>query len=343
MPGPSGKGPAPRELPFPTLGDTPDAEADLKALAEALSAFAKFNQGLLAARPATGASKEGDFYWATDDVTYGPTGTVWVLKAGAWVSFPLPTVVTAMIAAEAISTAKIANLAVTAAKIANNTITGAQIANATITATQLAGEAVETGGIKGLAVTAAKIAAEAIETAKIKLEAITTALIANLAVTEPKLGAEAVSEGKIKNLAVTAAKIAANTITGAKIAAEAIETAAIKAAAVTAPKLGLGTIRQEGEPPQAFVSWGQISEAGVIEASSGDFTIAKITTGEYEIKWTKEKTSLNYACVVTPWGGTLPAVGAVTAPAKKTLTIHPVEKTGVAINAPFTFIVIAAS
>jgi hypothetical protein len=156
MAGPSGIT-ARRELPFPLLTDTPDAERDIKELAEALDQFAKFNQGIIAARPLAAASKEGDIYWATDDVSYGPTGTWWVLKAGAWVMFPLPTIVAAMIAAEAVTTPavkalaitepklgeesvatiKLKNLAVTAAKIAANTITAAQIAAATIKASNL--------------------------------------------------------------------------------------------------------------------------------------------------------------------------------------------------------------
>jgi len=97
MPGPSGKT-LRRELPYGLLGDTPDFEADSRALAEALDQFAKFNQGLLAARPAAGASKEGDIYWATNDTTWGPNGTWWILYGGAWTMLPLPTVTEAMLA-----------------------------------------------------------------------------------------------------------------------------------------------------------------------------------------------------------------------------------------------------
>src|ERR1039458_3044746 len=120
-----------------------------------------------------------------------------------------------------------------------------------------------------------------VEVAKLKVttsielpaKAIVAAAMAEHSITEANkaLASESIVTGNIKAEAVTAAKIAA--------------------AAVTASKLGLGTVRQEGEPAQSFLSWGNVSQEGVIEAGSGDFTVAKLSAGIYEIKWTKEKSS----------------------------------------------------
>ncbi len=98
MPGPSGKT-ARRGLPFGLLTDTPDYEADSKALAESLDQTAFFNQGLIAARPLAAASHEGDIYWATDEHAYGPEGTWFIFYGGAWHGFPLPTVTESELAA----------------------------------------------------------------------------------------------------------------------------------------------------------------------------------------------------------------------------------------------------
>jgi hypothetical protein len=166
MAGPSGIT-ARRELPFPLLTDTPDAERDIKELAEALDQFAKFNQGIIAARPLAAASKEGDIYWATDDVSYGPTGTWWVLVAAAWKMFPLPTIVAAMIKAEAVETGAVKALAITEPKLGE--------------------ESVGESKLKNLAVTAAKIATNTITAAKLAAEAVGTSAIAKESVTEPKM------------------------------------------------------------------------------------------------------------------------------------------------------------
>jgi microcystin-dependent protein len=144
MPGPSGKTTR-RGLPFPVLGDTPDAEADVKALAEALDQFAKFNQGTLAARPATGASQEGDIYWAKDDTTYGPTGSWWILFGAKWELFPLPNVSTAMLVNLAVTTAKLAEEGVTTAKIAALAITTPKIAAGAVTLEKLGANVLPAG------------------------------------------------------------------------------------------------------------------------------------------------------------------------------------------------------
>jgi hypothetical protein len=123
----SGKGPAPREVPFALLTDIPDQEADGLALATKLAKFANFSQGTIAARPAVGASQEGDIYWAKNDTTYGPTGSWWIVFGGKWELFPLPNVVTAMLANLAVTTAKLAEESVTSAKIAAGAITSPKL------------------------------------------------------------------------------------------------------------------------------------------------------------------------------------------------------------------------
>jgi hypothetical protein len=163
----TGEGPAPRKVPYAKLGDAPDAEAEGLAVATQLSKYMNFGQGKLSAR--SSEAVEGDVYWATDDLTFGPTGTVYIWYGGAWHIFPLPTVVTAMLD----------NLAVTAAKLGNEAVESGKIKNLAVTETKLGEAAVGTNKLGSLVVTAAKIAANAIETSKIKAEAITEALLSS--------------------------------------------------------------------------------------------------------------------------------------------------------------------
>lgn len=146
-------------------------------------------------------------------------------------------VITAKVAALAITEGKLAENSVATAKIIALAVTTAKIAAAAVTEEKLGNEAVAEAKIKALAVTAAKLAAEAVTEAK----------IANSAVTNAKIAAEAVGTTKLANLAVTAAKIANEAVgttqlanlgvTAAKLAAECVETAKIKDGAVTDPKL----------------------------------------------------------------------------------------------------------
>lgn len=53
------------------------------------------------------------------------------------------------------------------------------------------------------------------------------------------------------------------------------------------------------------MSWGQISSAGAIETGSGDFTVAHLGTGEYEVKWTTARSSAKYAVSLGVAGGIL--------------------------------------
>jgi hypothetical protein len=53
---------------------------------------------------------------------------------------------------------------------------------------------------------------------------------------------------------------------------------------------------------QSTVSWGVVENVvGGIKllASSGDFTVARLSSSEVEVKWTKAKSSANYAVVAT--------------------------------------------
>jgi hypothetical protein len=46
-------------------------------------------------------------------------------------------------------------------------------------------------------------------------------------------------------------------------------------------------------------SWGYVAESGDVEAGSGDYTVSRIATGEYEILWNKEKESGKYGVTAT--------------------------------------------
>ena|ERR1700683_4195495 len=105
--------------------------------------------------------------------------------------------------------------------------------------------------------------------------------------------AKAVSivSGDIENVATLATL-------GPNVASGAIGTTQLANGAVTGPIPGSGTVRQETATTQSFLSWGEIGETGTIEAGSGDFSVTKTGTGEYEVTWTKAKSSANYAVLV---------------------------------------------
>lgn len=142
-------------------------------------------------------------------------------------------IVTAKVAALAITEALVAVDAISTAKIVALAVTSAKVAVEAITEEKLAAESVSTAKIKLLAVTSAILAAESVTTAKvgalaiteakIAAEAVSTAKLANLAVTAAKIAAEAVETAKIKNLAVSTAKIAEQAVTEAKLAPSIVE------------------------------------------------------------------------------------------------------------------------
>ncbi len=56
-----------------------------------------------------------------------------------------------------------------------------------------------------------------------------------------------------------------------------------------------GTVQTTVGSAPGFMSWGVVSEAGVLEVSSGDLTAAKTATGKYEIGFKTVKTAATYA------------------------------------------------
>lgn len=77
----------PRGIRIPQLGDIPDVPADMNRLATDLDSRLIWSQGLLANRPAAPAFS-GTVYWATDDTTAGPAGTLHYWDGGAWSMTP---------------------------------------------------------------------------------------------------------------------------------------------------------------------------------------------------------------------------------------------------------------
>lgn len=121
-------------------------------------------------------------------------------------------ILTAMIAAEAVTTAKIADSAVTTNKINDKAVTTAKIDD----------KAVTTAKIDDKAVTTAKIDDKAVTTAKIDDKAVTGDKIADATIGNSKLGAFAVHENNIDSSAVTTQKIANNAVTKNKLASSVI-------------------------------------------------------------------------------------------------------------------------
>jgi hypothetical protein len=88
------------------------------------------------------------------------------------------------------------------------------------------------------------------------------------------------------------------------------------------------------------ISWGLISEAGAVEAGSGDYTVAKTGTGGYEIKWNPERASAAYAVLLTPQTTTARgSISGVSRTAKVVDIFMNQHETNAAENAPFAFYV----
>lgn len=72
-------------MPKPVLGDTPNVPRDIGALADWLDArIATFSAGLIASRGA--ATPAERYYFATDDFTGGPDGTLYRATGAVWVT-----------------------------------------------------------------------------------------------------------------------------------------------------------------------------------------------------------------------------------------------------------------
>jgi hypothetical protein len=123
-----------------------------------------------------------------------------------------------------IDTAHLGDLQVTTAKIAADAITGAKIADDAINSEHYTDGSIDTAHIGDLQVTTAKIAADAITGAKIADDAIDsehytdgsidTAHIADSQVTTAKIAADAITEAKIADNAVESEHINDNVISG---------------------------------------------------------------------------------------------------------------------------------
>jgi hypothetical protein len=64
------------------------------------------------------------------------------------------------------------------------------------------------------------------------------------------------------------------------------------------PSAGRAVRTSSATMPAIFASWGAISAAAVVENGTGDFTVVKLSTGQYEVKWTIAKTAI-YAVTVS--------------------------------------------
>jgi len=123
-----------------------------------------------------------------------------------------------------IDTAHLGDLQVTTAKIAADAITGAKIADDAINSEHYTDGSIDTAHIGDLQVTTAKIAADAITGAKIADDAINsehytdgsidTAHIADSQITTAKIAADAITEAKIADNAVESEHINDNVISG---------------------------------------------------------------------------------------------------------------------------------
>lgn len=86
---------------------------------------------------------------------------------------------------------------------------------------------------------------------------------------------------------------------------------------------------------------GRVTEAGAIDAAgSGDWTVAKIGTGEYEVKWTTERGAASYAVVATPFTNSVIALVFVVETTAKVFKVRTFSSAGVQKDMPFSFIAV---
>jgi len=168
-------------------------------------------------------------------------------------------IVTAKLAADAITTDKIKDGEVNEADLATNAVTYTKIADANIT----------TSKINNLAVTTEKIADLQVSTTKLANLAVTTEKIADNAVTEAKINAAAVTLSKIADNAVNSAKIVDGSIVTVDLANAAITTNKIAAGAVTNDKI-LGPISIANGGTGAATAAGALSNLGAEPTANKD-------------------------------------------------------------------------
>jgi hypothetical protein len=90
-------------------------------------------------------------------------------------------------------------------------------------------------------------------------------------------------------------------------------------------------------------AWGAISEAGAIEAGTTNFTVSKIATGNYELKWKPELTSAAYGVIAMAQNATArTSMSGVSKTAKAVDILFNHHETNAAENAPFAFVMLYA-
>jgi hypothetical protein len=57
-------------------------------------------------------------------------------------------------------------------------------------------------------------------------------------------------------------------------------------------------VQQEPNTLTSVMSWGLVTENGTVLGGTGDYTVEKVTTGEYKVKWTTPKPFANYSVLV---------------------------------------------
>jgi microcystin-dependent protein len=134
-------------LRYPVGSDAPDVPLWMQRLASDLDGVAMDDQGLLSARPTStvqSPGKRGRYYFATDDQTGGPNGTLYRDNGTGW---------------DAIGPSVIDDGDVTTAKLADGAVTADKLGAGAVATAKLADGAVATAKLGDGAITAAKIAA----------------------------------------------------------------------------------------------------------------------------------------------------------------------------------------
>jgi hypothetical protein len=89
----------------------------------------------------------------------------------------------------------------------------------------------------------------------------------------------------------------------------------------------------------AVVSRGRVTAAGGIDAAgSGDWTVAKINTGEYEVKWNAERSSAIYAVVATSFTSVVIGLVDVSETTAKAFKVRTFTSAGAQPNMAFSFV-----
>jgi hypothetical protein len=119
---------------------------------------------------------------------------------------------------------------------------------------------------------------------------------------------------------------------------------------VSGTKLGTATVRQETATPQSFLSWGCVASGGtVLDPGTNDWTVESgLGSGKYNIRLTKAKSTTKYAILITPrevlLGESLVAnAHPVVTAEKEAIAVQIENLKKETVNAPFSFLILAAS